>query len=427
MQKSSLGWLRQLGPGLLFAGMAIGTSHLVQSTRAGAVFGLGLAGVILLANIAKYPAYRFGAAYAAATGETLIAGYRRIGLLPLLFLMAVFVFAHGFAVAAIGVVTAGMFKAVLGVNLPLLGTIAIVLGACALFLALGRYKLLESVNRFFMAVLTLSTLVATVLVLPNVDWSLYPDSAPPFDLTAFLFVVALAGWMPTPIEASVFSSLWTLARKQAGGDAVPATDAARDEAVGDAVTDFNVGYVWTTLLALCFMLLGAGVMHASGVVPEDSAPGFAAQLVALYSHTLGPWSAPVVGVAAFTVMFTTAITVLDGLTRALVVSFATLRGEREEDVKAGSGRGYIFVLAGLCVAALLLVAFFMQGFRAFIDLVTSIAFLTAPVFAWLNHRTMMQPHVPEAHRPRGAILVWSYLSITVLGAFALVYLWLLVS
>ncbi|WP_155895819.1 divalent metal cation transporter [Kordiimonas gwangyangensis] len=201
MQKSSLGWLRQLGPGLLFAGMAIGTSHLVQSTRAGAVFGLGLAGVILLANIAKYPAYRFGAAYAAATGETLIAGYRRIGLLPLLFLMAVFVFAHGFAVAAIGVVTAGMFKAVLGVNLPLLGTIAIVLGACALFLALGRYKLLESVNRFFMAVLTLSTLVATVLVLPNVDWSLYPDSAPPFDLTAFLFVVALAGWMPTPIEA----------------------------------------------------------------------------------------------------------------------------------------------------------------------------------------------------------------------------------
>ncbi len=425
MQTSYRGWLRQLGPGLLFAGMAIGTSHLVQSTRAGAVFGLGLAGVILLANVAKYPAYRFGAAYAAATGETLIAGYRRIGLLPLLFLMAVFIFAHGFAVAAIGVVTAGMFKAVLGVTLPFLGTIAILLGACALFLALGRYRLLESVNRFFMGILTISTLIATVMVLPNVDWSLYPESAPPFDLAAFLFIVALAGWMPTPIEASVFSSLWTLARKQAGGQAVPADAGARDAAVGDAVSDFNVGYIGTTVLALCFMLLGAGVMHTAGVVPEDSAPGFAAQLVSLYSATLGPWSAPVVGVAAFTVMFTTALTVLDGLTRALVVSFATLRGVPEADVKIGEGRNYILVLVALCVAALLLVAFFMQGFRAFIDLVTSIAFLTAPVFAWLNHRAMMQPHVPENQRPQGLMLVWSYASITLLGVFALVYLWLL--
>lgn len=421
MQKSSMGWLRQLGPGLLFAGMAIGTSHLVQSTRAGAVFGLGLAGVILLANIVKYPAFRFGAQYAAATGETLIAGYRRIGLLPLLFLMAVFVFAHGFAVAAISVVTAGMLKAVLGVTLPLLATIALILGACALFLALGRYRLLERVNRVFMGILTTSTLVATILVLPQVDWSLYPASAPPFDLAAFLFVVALAGWMPTPIEASVFSSLWTLAKKQTGGD-----DAPVDTAVDNAVSDFNVGYVGTTVLALCFMLLGAGVMHSSGVVPEDTPPGFAAQLVALYSSTLGAWSAPVVGVAAFTVMFTTALTVVDGLTRALVVSFAILRGEEEANTQAGTGRSYIYVLIGLSIAAILLVAFFMQGFRAFIDLVTSIAFLTAPVFAWLNHRAMMQSHVPEAHRPRGAMLLWSYMSIAVLGAFALVYLWLLV-
>ena len=34
--------LKNLGPGLLFAGAAIGVSHLVQSTRAGADFGLGL-------------------------------------------------------------------------------------------------------------------------------------------------------------------------------------------------------------------------------------------------------------------------------------------------------------------------------------------------------------------------------------------------
>ena len=43
------------GPGLLWAASAIGVSHLVQSTRAGAVAGFGLASVILLAVIFKYP------------------------------------------------------------------------------------------------------------------------------------------------------------------------------------------------------------------------------------------------------------------------------------------------------------------------------------------------------------------------------------
>ena len=39
------------GPGLLFAGAAIGTSHLVQSTRAGADFGFALLWMVLLINI----------------------------------------------------------------------------------------------------------------------------------------------------------------------------------------------------------------------------------------------------------------------------------------------------------------------------------------------------------------------------------------
>ena len=43
--------IKNLGPGLLFAGAAIGVSHLVQSTRAGADFGLGLLWALLLVNL----------------------------------------------------------------------------------------------------------------------------------------------------------------------------------------------------------------------------------------------------------------------------------------------------------------------------------------------------------------------------------------
>ena len=72
-------WIKAIGPGLLFAGAAIGVSHLVQSTRAGAMYGLGLFGIILLANITKYPGLSFGSRYTNATGLSILESYRRQG------------------------------------------------------------------------------------------------------------------------------------------------------------------------------------------------------------------------------------------------------------------------------------------------------------------------------------------------------------
>ena len=78
-QPAASSFWRAFGPGLLWAAAAIGVSHLVQSTRAGAEAGFGLAGVILLALVLKYPFFEYGPRYAAATGESLVEGYERIG------------------------------------------------------------------------------------------------------------------------------------------------------------------------------------------------------------------------------------------------------------------------------------------------------------------------------------------------------------
>ena len=51
--KLNLNILNKLGPGLLFAGTAIGVSHLVQSTKAGAEFGFGLIWALILCNLFK--------------------------------------------------------------------------------------------------------------------------------------------------------------------------------------------------------------------------------------------------------------------------------------------------------------------------------------------------------------------------------------
>ena len=54
--KSRLG---ALGPGILMATAAIGGSHLVASTQAGALFGWQLFWLIVVVNVLKYPFFSF--------------------------------------------------------------------------------------------------------------------------------------------------------------------------------------------------------------------------------------------------------------------------------------------------------------------------------------------------------------------------------
>ena len=108
--------LSKLGPGLLFAGAAIGVSHLVQSTRAGADFGWGLIWAILLINLFKYPFFQYGPRYAQVTGETLLDGYYKLGKG---YLWAYFILNMGtmFTIqSAVTVVTAGIASTLFGIT-----------------------------------------------------------------------------------------------------------------------------------------------------------------------------------------------------------------------------------------------------------------------------------------------------------------------
>ena len=75
-QQEGFSW-RIFGPGILMATAAIGGSHLISSTQAGAIYGWQLAIMIVLANVFKYPFFRFGTDYVYDTGESLIAGYAK--------------------------------------------------------------------------------------------------------------------------------------------------------------------------------------------------------------------------------------------------------------------------------------------------------------------------------------------------------------
>ena len=104
-------WLRKtLGPGILFASTAIGVSHLVQSTRAGANYGFGLIAFILAANIFKYPFFEFASRYSNVTETSIIEGYKKLGNKVLWGYLIITLVSMFFICSAVGAVTAGFLQ-----------------------------------------------------------------------------------------------------------------------------------------------------------------------------------------------------------------------------------------------------------------------------------------------------------------------------
>ncbi len=79
-QSKSVSLLKSLGPGIMMASAAVGGSHLVSSTQAGAIYGWQLAALILLVNLFKYPFFRAGVQYTMATNQSLVQGYCQMGI-----------------------------------------------------------------------------------------------------------------------------------------------------------------------------------------------------------------------------------------------------------------------------------------------------------------------------------------------------------
>ncbi len=403
------------GPGLLWAAAAIGVSHLVQSTRAGAVAGYGLVGVVILANILKYPFFEFGPRYAAATGHSLVEGYCRIGKWALWLYFAITAVTSLIIQAAVVLFTAFLFRYVFGLSWSLPLTAGVLIVGCALLLWIGRFKVLDVSIKFVLVLLAVSSLIAAAVTLPRVDLStlaLWPGELIGTALP-FAFVLALVGWMPTAIDVSVWSSLWTLAKNEASG-----TQAS----VATARLDFFVGYAGTAFLALAFLTLGAGVMYGSGTSFSPQGTVFSTQLVELYVSTLGRWTEPIVLVAVVTTMFSTTLTVVDGFPRALERSVERLRRPDVTQPVVSTGRVYWTCILILAVLTLVVLALFLGNLTTMIDFATIVSFLTAPVLGYLNLKAVTSSHVPPEHRPRRAMLTLSWTGLVLLGGTGVVYL-----
>lgn len=416
---------KTLGPGILFASTAIGVSHLVQSTRAGADYGFALFAFVILANVLKFPFFEYAARYAAATGETLIDGYKRLGKLAIWGYFIAILASMFFVTAAIGMVTAGFMDNLFGLSTLWpsfeLFPVVLVFVISAGVLLLGKFNFIDSIIKVIGGILFISTLVVFILILikgpePYVAGFQKPEV---FNEVGILFIIALMGWMPTALDISSWVSLWSVEKMKTTN---------YHPTLKESLFDFNLGYWISVFLSICFLCIGAFLLYGTGrELPSDSV-GFADGIINLYSETIGQWSYILIAISAFSIMLGTSLGVFDGYSRTLQrISKILFFSETDKNEEKRLQHILVASILILSIGSLSIIIFFKGQFKVLIDLATTISFLIAPLIAIANFSLVSKKYVAEAFVPNRFMKLISYIGIVFLTGFALFYIYIKIS
>jgi len=395
---------QSLGPGLLFAGAAIGVSHLVQSTKAGGLYGMGLIWALVLIHIVKYPFFQFGPRFTAATGKTLLEGYKKVGKFSLYCYLIINLVNMFTIQAAVTIVTAGILSSIFPNFLALSNWAGILSIVGALILITGKYKALDRIIKYVIILLSVTTIIALALALEGNNHMLSFEQIIPTDLIGITFLISFLGWMPAPLDISIWHSLWAKEHNKVK--------------INEAVFDFNVGYLGTLFLGLCFLLLGALIMYHSGMNFSNSAASFATQFIELYTNSIGNWAFYIIGIAAFATMFSTTLTTLDASPRVMDSLFSLLFEFKSKYL-------YLAVLIILVIGTQVLIVYAESSMLFLIKTATVLSFLTAPFFAIMNLYLMKSKQIPREFRPGTLMTVYSLIGIIFLTSFCIYYLYFL--
>ena len=399
--------IKKLGPGLLFAGAAIGVSHLVQSTKAGAEFGFGLIWALILCNFFKYPFFLFGTKYAFSTGETLLHGYKKIGDYVLYIYLLLSIVTIFTIQAAVTIVTAGLAVELFGFKNNINIMASIILIFCIIILTVGKYKLLDNFIKIVILILAISTVFAVGYATTDNMLELNVNQIFPDEVSGIIFLAAFMGWMPAPLDVSIWQSIWTKEKLNLNNKIK----------YKSALFDFNVGYISTVFLGLCFVALGAFVMFGSGETFSNNGSEFANQLIKLYTANLGENVKIFISVAAFTTMLSTTITCLDASPRAMSQTLKLLNCKKIS--------GYNTWILIISIVTMIIFVFFESEMGTLIKIATILSFITAPIYAIINYSLVNSAYMPKKFKLSKAMKFYSISGIIFLTIFSIWYITLI--
>ena len=411
--------LKAVGPGLIFASSAIGTSHLVLSTRAGAHHGMMMLWIIMAALLLKYPFYEFGPRYANATGYSLLKGYKDQGNWAVLVFMLMILVSMFAVTGAIAAVSAGLLSTLFGLSsipVPILAGLIILVTAILLWL--GGYVGLDRFVKLISVVLLATVFIAFVAVLakgpvvPTEDF----QAAPLLEGAGLTLLISLLGWMPSGMEASTMNSIWVIEKVRTEN---------YQPTLKQSLFDFNLGYIFTSVLALMFLTIGAFTLYGSGQLLEGNATQFSNKLLNVFTANLGQWAYPILAIAAFGTIYGTLVAVMDAFPRSFVRGWRVLRFEEvknDTEQQDFLNRTYKLLLIVVSIGGFLLFYLSAASMIRILEFATILSFLIAPIISLMNLKAIRSDAVPASHRPPVWMMILAYIGLIAMLGFAVYYL-----
>ena len=243
--KGLLTRLRFIGPGIILAAAAIGSGELILTPRAGALYGLSIAWVIVLSIIYKMTLTVGLARYTIATGEDIFRGFSRlpgprlwfVWVLSLLFLIG----AVGYSGIALACGSA-LFALFPSLSMVQWAVVVVVL-AYALLLG-GSYGPVEKVAFVLSSILILGVVYNLTALRPGAGW-FFRGLAPDIPAGSGRTIISLLGWTAGGASTLVYS-FWILEK----GIGLRGKDRVSLQEGGSSPTVINRMRSWMSIIRL---------------------------------------------------------------------------------------------------------------------------------------------------------------------------------
>ena len=292
--------LRRIGPGMILSASIVGSGELIATTTLGAEVGYVALWIIILSCFVKVGVQAEIGRYTIATGETGLAAFNRV---PgprarvgwVVWFWAVVVLMTMFQIGAMfGGVAQAMNQIFPAVAVPI--WVVLLLGLTLALLLGGGYDRVEKLATLKVALFTMLTLLCAMLLLKASDNFAWPEiqEGLRFQLPGAGLATAIAVFGITGVGAAelMMYPYWCVekgyARFVGPRDGTASWEARARGWIRVMHADIIASMIIYTVATIAFYFLGAGILHAQGLVPaaQDMIP----VLSRMYTETLGPWS-----------------------------------------------------------------------------------------------------------------------------------------
>ena len=285
------GWTSAFGPGLVYALTVLGIGDLVSNSAAGASYRYHLLWALAMTLVFRYVWVNTSAKYVLVTGESLLAGYGRLGRwVPLVLLVSLFPIRHftgQFLILIMGSSGNLLFPLPTEWSMQIWASVFALVGFAMAFW--GGYPMVESFCKVLIGIMGLSLLIAGLLSDPQpgeILTGLLSPSLPQAQglYSALLIVMALVG-----TEAgSTANMTYAYFISQKGWNNVSFLKRQR--------IDLAIGVLCLFFMGAMLQIAAAGTINPLGIQvenPEDLGRIFSETqgIVGLVAFGLGMWGA----------------------------------------------------------------------------------------------------------------------------------------